>query len=87
MTNDGIILVERHPITGHHAEWPIGSQPARKRGQHFTLFGSHAQHLPRLSLIDGVPEEHRAMVVIPAMLTTSWAWRLTKKNYFRLSAF
>ena len=27
------------------------------------------QHLPRLALIDGIPPEHRVMVVIPGMLT------------------
>ena len=28
-------------------------------------------HLPRLALVDGIPAEHRVMVVIPAMLTSA----------------
>jgi cyclic beta-1,2-glucan synthetase len=28
-------------------------------------------HLPRLALVDGIPAEHRVLVVIPAMLTTT----------------
>ena len=29
------------------------------------------QHLPRLALLNGIPSEHRVMVVIPAMLTST----------------
>ncbi|MES2583081.1 MAG: glucoamylase family protein [Pseudomonadota bacterium] len=31
------------------------------------------QHLPRLALLDGIPPEHRVLVVIPGMLTTAAA--------------
>ena len=33
------------------------------------------EHLPRLALLDGIPPEHRVLVVIPAMLTSSAAAR------------
>ncbi len=29
------------------------------------------QHLPRFAFIDGIPEEHRVLVVVPAMLTSA----------------